>query len=144
MTRRIGAMLPVFVGVLMVGTALAGGAGDSVTLKVGGHERVGSLELTFTTVTEDSRCPEGVSCVWAGEAIVALQAEAGGTRAQLTLSTATGDRHAGGLGGYRITLEKLVPTPRQDGRPITDYVATLGVTAPASAPASPAPPSRAP
>ena len=33
------------------------------------------LTITFEAVTGDSRCPEGVECVWAGEAHVRLVIE---------------------------------------------------------------------
>jgi hypothetical protein len=32
----------------------------------------GSLSIEFKEVVEDSRCPEGVACFWAGNALVAL------------------------------------------------------------------------
>src|SRR5690349_4901620 len=31
------------------------------------------LEVTFVNVTEDSRCPTGVQCFWAGQAIITIK-----------------------------------------------------------------------
>ncbi len=31
-----------------------------------------NLQLTFLRVVEDSRCPKGAQCIWAGQAIIAL------------------------------------------------------------------------
>jgi len=32
-----------------------------------------NLQVTFTSVVEDSRCPTGVSCIWAGQVSCAVQ-----------------------------------------------------------------------
>ena len=36
---------------------------------VAGDER---LKINFVSVVEDSRCPEGATCIWAGNAKIAL------------------------------------------------------------------------
>lgn len=40
---------------------------NEITLEVGASAQLGSEKVTFVRVVEDSRCPEGTECVWAGE-----------------------------------------------------------------------------
>ena len=69
--------------VLVFFTILFSFAQDSTTVKVktpkivsklmyGKSITVEDLELKFVAVESDSRCPKGVQCVWAGEAVVLL------------------------------------------------------------------------
>ena len=39
-------------------------------LRFGKLMKIGDVELKFIKVLSDSRCPKGVTCVWAGEAVV--------------------------------------------------------------------------
>ncbi len=39
-------------------------------LRFGKPMKIGDVELKFIKVLSDSRCPKGVACVWAGEAVV--------------------------------------------------------------------------
>jgi hypothetical protein len=87
------------------------------------------LRVTFNSVAEDSRCPEGVQCVWAGNAKVVLRLSKARKRAS-TMSLNTGvDPKQGTYRGYEVKLVKLDPYPKE-GRRIRrrDYVATLVVS----------------
>ena len=87
------------------------------------------LRVTFDRVAEDSRCPEGVQCVWAGNAKVVLRLSKARKRAS-TLSLNTGlDPKQGAYRGYEVKLVKLDPYPKE-GKQIRrrDYVATLVVS----------------
>jgi hypothetical protein len=91
-----------------------------------------SLRLRFVAVEGDSRCPEGVTCVWAGDAEVLLEADVrGGGRKRLKLHTNTNPRtkEEDGYRGYRVKLVELSPYPRS-GRKIAagEYTATLLVS----------------
>lgn len=82
----------------------------TVTLAPGELVLVGGpdLPVTFADVTEDSRCPEGVTCVWAGRAVV--QVEVGeGEAPTIALEVGGESRDARGL---RLTAEALDPYPR--------------------------------
>jgi hypothetical protein len=50
-------------------------AGEEFTLAVGDSARIGDSELVlmFDGVSEDSRCPRNVTCVWEGNARVRLK-----------------------------------------------------------------------
>jgi hypothetical protein len=71
------------------------------------------LELTWTALA-DSRCPEGVNCVWAGEATVQLRARDAGDKREVTLKLGPGD---GGVPveteRHRIRLTGVTPYPRE-------------------------------
>jgi hypothetical protein len=87
------------------------------------------LRVTLSRVAEDSRCPRGVTCVWAGNAKVMLKLSKGRMRAStITLNTGVDPKQTA-FRGYEVKLVKLDPYPnekRQIGR--GDYVATLVVT----------------
>lgn len=84
------------------------------------------LRLELVEVLEDSRCPRGVQCVWAGRARIRLVAAKPGTRpAQLEVSLAGPTvRYL----DYDIRLLALDPQPVSGRRtPRGDYVATLSI-----------------
>lgn len=87
------------------------------------------LTVSFTRVAEDSRCPEGVQCVWAGNAKVVLRLSKARRRTS-TVSLNTGvDPKQADYRGYEVRLVKLDPYPKE-GKEIRrrDYVATLVVS----------------
>lgn len=89
----------------------------------------GHLKIKFVEVTDDSRCPTGVTCVWAGNAVVKLVItgyRAGSKTVELnTNGGVKGDQ----LEGYAINLESVTPYPKAN-KPIkkTDYRATISVS----------------
>jgi len=108
-------------GQLPLGQSFELRPGTSATLQDG-------LVVAFDAVRSDSRCPMDAICVWAGEAIVAVQlSRAGADSAERELHT---DGSAAPYLSYSIELNALQPFPQSD-RPIqpTDYVATFTVTA---------------
>jgi hypothetical protein len=89
------------------------------------------LAITFDGVSDDSRCPIDVVCIWEGDAVVRVTARRlPRTEARLELHTQP-DRSEAGFQGYRIRLVSLAPRPRA-GQPVParDYVARLVVTRP--------------
>lgn len=118
-------------------TALAQPASDAkqvalnqeFEIKVGQKVSVEGLRLSFTTVAEDSRCPQGVECIWAGNGKVVLKvSKAGKHSANINLNTGIEPKHKL-YDGYDIKLVSLNPYP-QKGEKIKrgDYVATVVVT----------------
>lgn len=49
-----------------VGTTPTPATGD-IVLGLGQKGKVGDLEITMNSIVQDSRCPVGVQCIWAGE-----------------------------------------------------------------------------
>lgn len=107
------------------------GAGQTVDVRVGREVTVGGrkLKIKFVAVREDSRCPEGVQCIWAGNARIELKlSRAGGRAANMELNTMTAPREIT-YANYTIKLTKLAPYPSQSRPPkVREYVATLVVT----------------
>lgn len=82
------------------GTAFTMQVGDSVEL-------ADRSELRYLRLIQDSRCPPGKQCVWAGDAIVEFSwAPAGGEAGKFELHTGKEPRsHA--IGGRRLVLDSL-------------------------------------
>lgn len=68
----------------------------------------------FTQVTEDSRCPKGVNCVWEGEAVAELVLGKMGTDT-LALTYRPGREEAalGRASGYSFRLLEVNPYPEK-------------------------------
>lgn len=103
--------------------ALVAGATE-VELAVGESVAVESTDvrITFLGVREDSRCPADVTCVWAGDAEVALEA-ARPEEPPLALALHTTleprERVVAGVG---VRLLDVLPEPRSDAPiPAGDY-----------------------
>ena len=108
-----------------------GGAGQTVHMRVGQEVTVDArrLRIRFIAVSEDSRCPEGVQCIWAGNARVRLKLGGAKNRAvTVELGTMTGAREIT-YANYTVKLSNLAPRPVRDRQPTPrEYVATLVVT----------------
>lgn len=105
--------------------------GQEFTLRAAESVRIAGTELrvTFDRVTEDSRCPINVNCIWAGNAVVRLATRiADVTRGPIELHTTTADKRGGTVDGYRVQLVRLTPA-RTEGTSIAQdqYIATITV-----------------
>ena len=90
-----------------------------------------ALRVTFETVSNDSRCPAGATCVWEGDASARFTlAKQGQEKSFVELHTnARFDRQAS-YHGYRVVLESVRPYPKLNQTiPPTAYVARLRVEA---------------
>lgn len=87
------------------------------------------LRITFRAVSEDSRCPRVVTCVWRGNGQVQLDVRVGGSLQTLVLNTTTEPRQAP-VRSHRLQLDALAPEP-EASHPIPpgDYVATFTLQA---------------
>lgn len=90
--------------------------GTSFSVSAGATRAVGDdgLTLTFEAVTNDSRCPTDVTCIWAGEAVTRLRVAAPGmSAATLTLHTPGGTAPAEAAYAERfgVRLSELRPAP---------------------------------
>lgn len=96
-------------------------------LPVGGAAQLRStdLRLGIEAVLSDSRCPKGVQCVWAGDAVLRVwlqRGTAGRQGVDLSLSAAEGTL----VQGQRLRLIKLEPAPVAGKTFVqADYQATL-------------------
>jgi hypothetical protein len=86
------------------------------------------LSVVFESVVEDSRCPEGVDCVWSGNAKVRIRSSKQKlTPATIELNTDVESKSSSYL-NYEIRLIALKPRPKAD-KPVqpNEYKATLVV-----------------
>ena len=87
------------------------------------------LRISFSRVTEDSRCPEGVKCVWTGNAKVVLKLSKARKRSAIMSLNTTLDPKHDDYREYDVKLVNLNPYPKKDVRiKKKDYVATLIVS----------------
>jgi hypothetical protein len=96
------------------------------------HVRGTPITMKFRGVTQDSRCPSDVRCVWAGNAVARFTLSSGeGPSVEATMNTGL-DPKSVVFSGYRISLVGLRPAPVSGSTiPPGSYVATVEA-APAS------------
>jgi hypothetical protein len=96
--------------------------GESALVKSAG------LRLTFASLAEDSRCPAGVQCVWAGDASVEVSLEISGEAETRLLHTNPRFDRETEFRGFRVELIDVRPQPRE-GTEIapSDYVIALQI-----------------
>ncbi len=70
------------------------------------------IKVRFIAVTEDSRCPRDVTCIWAGE--VKVQLEIDDSRTTSPLEILEGGSAA--AGAYRVTVVRVEPQPVSTAR----------------------------
>ena len=85
------------------------------------------IKIKFLDVIEDSRCPKGQTCIWAGNAKVQVQVFAGRRASTFEINSSLSPQTAT-IGGYEIRLESLDPRPDTARRPDKGrYVAVFAV-----------------
>jgi hypothetical protein len=102
--------------------------GHEFTLKVGEQVIIkkGGLKISLSAVAEDSRCPKGVTCIWAGNGRIIIRISKGnGRTVPLEFNTGVEPKQHR-FQGYDIKLVGLNPYPQKDLPIKRDaYVATL-------------------
>lgn len=96
--------------------------GQTVSLRAYG------LSVRLVSVAEDSRCPEGVQCVWAGNVRLALRLSGSGFGSRrVSLNTATRPTEVN-FRGRTLRVVEVTP-PKREGRDMgqRDYRVTLEV-----------------
>lgn len=99
-------------------------------LNVGEEARVSEagIKVSLVSIVEDSRCPTGVQCIWAGNGKVSVKLSKGkGQAVSVELNTSAGPKSST-FQGYEVRLVSLDPYPK-DGVKISKdaYVVTLMV-----------------
>ncbi len=101
-----------------------------IKVSVGKQKKFSRSKITvkFVSVEEDSRCPEGVNCVWAGNAKIKVQlGESGKAGEMFELNTNVGAKGAT-VGSYAVSLVSLTPTPKNNIRINQNgYTATFSI-----------------
>ncbi len=83
-----------------------------------------NFSLIFKDVTEDSRCPEDVTCIWAGNASLQFF-----TKNTASIINTYSEPHSFETNGYNIKLISLSPYPNsKKSIKKEDYTVTLVLT----------------
>lgn len=120
-------------GVSAAGRVPAVPVGQDFVLQIGQTVLVegAGFGITFVAVTEDSRCPVDVTCVWAGNATVELKVSMADHVDSTVILNTDLEPKAAPIGRHALRLVALAPLPRSDTRiPGSDYSATLRVDKP--------------
>ncbi|HSR66701.1 MAG TPA: hypothetical protein VLU25_02075 [Acidobacteriota bacterium] len=116
-------------------TVLAAQMDMPFQLPLGRSARIADQDLTvtFEEVLEDSRCPQGVDCIWQGRATIRLTLRQGEEKHSLQLTAQAGSPELAETrqGNYLLRLTDLLPYPKEGQTiPPTDYTATLLIAEP--------------
>ncbi|MGL6037289.1 MAG: hypothetical protein ACRC0E_00120 [Soonwooa sp.] len=95
-----------------------------VNIDIGAYQQIAgtNLSIKYNGTTEDSRCPEGTTCVWEGVAVVELEIMTPSSRPR-TIQLATNEIESRGLKksetvyGYNISLKTVSPYPSKNEKP---------------------------
>ena len=105
--------------------------GSDFHLMTGETARVSGsfVNITFTGVREDSRCPADVQCVWQGNAVVRIAVRHANGPATDTVLSVNQEPHSMRYENFFITVRDLMPARRTD-HPLKqeEYTVTLRVT----------------
>ena len=87
-----------------------------------------NLTVKFVSLIEDSRCPVGTNCIWAGNAKIKIEVSKGRNKETFEVNTNLGPKGAT-YNGYQIELVALTPVPKEKIRINKNgYVATFAVS----------------
>ncbi|MDD4970601.1 MAG: hypothetical protein PHT07_14340 [Paludibacter sp.] len=87
------------------------------------------ISIRLDSVSEDSRCPFNVECVWAGNAKVSFDFASNNRLSQFSLNTSSGFRNDTLISGYEIKLIDLKPYPVYPTTILQrDYIARIKIT----------------
>lgn len=83
------------------------------------------LEVQFSGIASDSRCPVDATCVWAGEIVVQLAVRSAGKTTQHLVK----ENESATVDGYTVTILQVMPARSSSQRIApADYRVTLKVT----------------
>ncbi|MCA6067639.1 hypothetical protein JI747_010655 [Chryseobacterium sp. RG1] len=92
------------------------------------------MNVTFKGISEDSRCPKDVNCIWAGVAVAQVEVM-GTTTRPMTLNLASADNKAKNynqsatFNGYTISLVDVQPYPNAaEGTKVLNGKYKIGIT----------------
>ncbi len=102
-----------------------------MTLKINEQttDETSGITVKFVELVEDSRCPEGVNCIWAGNAKVKISVSKNGANGQtIELNTNLQPRSVV-YEGLTITLSDVTPHPKNNIKiNRSEIAATLNIT----------------
>ncbi|MBI4438627.1 hypothetical protein HY640_01720 [Candidatus Woesearchaeota archaeon] len=105
------------------------GFGTEFSLKVNGSVMLeDGMVLSLLGVSEDSRCPSDVQCVWEGRVVMGFSASRGPFEEQFNLSFHGGRAQLRVIDNYVVEVRSVEPFPLSTRRiAVSDYVVRLSV-----------------
>lgn len=103
---------------------------DSMKLKPNEEKKIenSDVKVKFLSVIEDSRCPEGVNCIWAGNAKIKIEVSCNNNKEEFEINTNLGAKGAT-FDGYAINLTDLSPVPKEGVTTEKEsYIATFEIS----------------
>jgi hypothetical protein len=108
--------LTILLSLITVG-AVAAQRSQTVSLRVGQQKDLaGRVTVRFLEVVEDSRCPEGTQCIWAGNAKVKIAESRGKMKAQELELNSGMEPTTVEAAGYRFKIVSLTRRPTKPGQ----------------------------
>ncbi len=110
------AVFAVFIGFLMAMTSYSQDIEpfkiETVTLKTGQQKtaKMSGLKIKFLGVTEDSRCPTDVECIWAGNAKLQFRITGEQGTKDYAFNSTIGQR-GDQVGVWAVSIDTLEPVP---------------------------------
>jgi len=88
-----------------------------------------NIDVKFLNVTDDSRCPSDVTCIWQGKSTITVNVvKSGQNLGNFNLTSGLGDKNATAQisDGYFLQLTQIEPYPKSGTKIfLSDYVATF-------------------
>ncbi|MDE2596329.1 MAG: hypothetical protein KGL44_05555 [Sphingomonadales bacterium] len=112
MKRLVLPALAVLLAPLLLSGCIAYHIKDDGTdrAEIGETVIVGGPKVTPLKLLEDSRCPQGVQCVWAGQVRIEVRVDLGSRSETRELTLGKGEQVADGT----LTLVEVMPEKRKD------------------------------
>lgn len=105
--------------------------GQEAAVRVNKQKKFSKSKLTikFVSLIEDSRCPQGTDCIWAGNAKVKIKVTGKKGKSETFELNTTLEPKSVKFEGYEIKLVDVTPYPRANVRiDPRGYTARLSVT----------------
>ena len=102
-----------------------------ISVRVGKQKKDTRSKLTvkFISLVEDSRCPEGTNCVWAGNATIKVAVFEGGQEVKTFEANTNIGAQGETYGAYAVKLVSLTPSPKENVRLNRNaYTATFSIS----------------
>ena len=102
---------------------------NTIELKVGGcSTSLDGSYICFDSILNDSRCPNGATCIWAGNAVIKVDLTKDGIKHGIKLNTISGFRRDTTIDNLNISLIELNPYPDlKIVSQLSDYKAKLTI-----------------
>lgn len=129
--KYITTILLIAIFTLVTTQVQAYGKKGSIAIQIHTEKTVprAGFKIKFVEMVEDSRCPDGTNCIWAGNAKVKIEIRQGRRASKSYEINSTTQPTVVNYAGYDIKLAGLTPRPAANIRINPDkYMATFEVT----------------